>query len=488
MQVSDRARGIRFAVILLVAAVPRIWAAVWDQGIFWPDEIFQTTEPAHHFAFGYGYVAWEFQEGARSWLFPGAIGLWWKLLVALGVTAAPVLIISAKLGMVALGLVGIYASMRIAEKLAGPEAAVICGIFSAAFPPSIVYGSRCMTEMASGPLIAVAALLAFDRSRAKLIVAGCLAGLAIHLRFQNGLITVGLLAWLLAQRRWPDAGFYALGATVIGLAGGLLDLFTWGTAFHSFIANVRFNLIEGRSAEYGVAPLSYYLGVFWSAVGVSALAVAIGLGAAARRATGLLVIVLVYTAAHTAVAHKEFRFLMPIVPLVLGLTGAGLAVFINLIFSRPKAGRKVRTQAVRPVAWILAGVLAAAMGWRTVNASFEDFGQYDGPLLGPQPLWHYGEAVNRLFWKAGERADLCGLAVVAYAPLWSGGYTYLHRDVPILWMMSVEKDAANYVVAPVEFPLSPEYSVIETIGDARLARRPGSCSAPPPSYTRLFPK
>ena len=174
------------------------------------------------------------------------------------------LVVSAKLGMAALAIAGIYASMRIAEKLAGPEAAVICGIVSAAFPPSIVYGSRCMTEMASGPLIAVAALLTFDRSRVKLVVAGALAGLMIYLRFQTGLITVGLLGWLLAQRRWRDAGLLALGATVTGLAGGVLDLFTWGAAFHSFVTNVRFNLIEGRSAEYGVAPLSYYLEVFWA--------------------------------------------------------------------------------------------------------------------------------------------------------------------------------------------------------------------------------
>jgi hypothetical protein len=28
--------------LLVCAAVPRAWAAVFDQGIFWPDEIFKT--------------------------------------------------------------------------------------------------------------------------------------------------------------------------------------------------------------------------------------------------------------------------------------------------------------------------------------------------------------------------------------------------------------------------------------------------------------
>src|SRR5262249_50274808 len=107
------------AAILAVAAAPRIWAAVGDQGIFWPDEIFQTTEQAHRFAFGYGFVSWEFQYGLRSWLFPGALGLFWKLLAWLGVRGAPTLVVSAKLVMVALALLGVYVSMRIAEKLGG---------------------------------------------------------------------------------------------------------------------------------------------------------------------------------------------------------------------------------------------------------------------------------------------------------------------------------------------------------------------------------
>jgi|SRR6185503_9097283 len=478
-------RAGRIAAILVIAALPRIWAAVWDQGIFWPDEIFQSTEPAHHFAFGYGYVAWEFQDGARSWLFPGAIGLLWKLLVALGVTAAPTLVVSAKLGMAALALAGIYASMRIAEKLAGPEAGVICGLLSAAFPPSIVYGSRCMSEMASGPLIAIVVLLTLDRDRRKLILAGCLAGLTIFLRFQNGLIVVALLGWLLAQRRGHHAGLYAVGAAVTGLAGGVLDLLTWGSMFHSFVTNVRFNLIEGRSAEYGVAPAWYYMEVFWSAIGVSAVAVVAGFAAVARRATGLLLIVLLYVAAHTAVPHKEFRFLMPIVPLMLALSGAGLAVLIGRVWNMPKAGAPLH---VRPVAWVVAGVLAATMGWRAAYATFDDFGQREEPLSGPQSVWHAFEEVNRLLWVAGERADLCALAMVEHGPVWSGGYTYFHRDVPIIWMIGVDPAPANYVLAHVDIPLPADYATVETIGQARLARRPGGCSAPPPAYTRLFPK
>src|SRR5579862_7987434 len=132
MRIRWSAGAARIGAILAIAAVPRIWAAVRDQGIFWPDEIFQSTEQAHRFAFGYGFVSWEFQEGARSWLFPGLLGLFWKGVAALGFGTAPALMISVKLLMAALGLAGIYASMRIAEELAGAEAAVFAGLLGAA--------------------------------------------------------------------------------------------------------------------------------------------------------------------------------------------------------------------------------------------------------------------------------------------------------------------------------------------------------------------
>ena len=44
-----------------------------DDGINWPDEIYQSFEPAHRLVFGHGLVAWEFLEGARTWAVPGFV-------------------------------------------------------------------------------------------------------------------------------------------------------------------------------------------------------------------------------------------------------------------------------------------------------------------------------------------------------------------------------------------------------------------------------
>ena len=58
---------------LVVGLVLRIWLALSDDGIYWPDEIHQSVEPAHRLVFGYGMVSWEFAEGARNWAFPGMV-------------------------------------------------------------------------------------------------------------------------------------------------------------------------------------------------------------------------------------------------------------------------------------------------------------------------------------------------------------------------------------------------------------------------------
>src|SRR5262249_45930229 len=148
------------------------------------------------------------------------------------------LLLLARLTMVGLALLGIYASMRIAETLAGPTAALLAGLFGATFPASLIYGHRCMTEMASGPILAVAVWLSLSRERRRLLGAGLLASLAVFLRYQNGLVAAGLLVLLLVARR-QDAVPYAVGAVLGGLCGGALDWITWGRPFHSLFAYLQ---------------------------------------------------------------------------------------------------------------------------------------------------------------------------------------------------------------------------------------------------------
>jgi len=523
---TENKKDITVGVILVLAAIPRLWAAFYDQGIFWPDEIFQTLEPAHRFAFGYGFVAWEFQDGARSWLFPGFIGIVWKLAAWLGFESGPALVILAKVVMVVLSLVSVYVSMRLAEELAGPTAARLTGALTAACPAFLVYASRAMTEMASGPLLVAAAFLTLRSGRANHWTAGALATLACYARYQNGLFALGLLVLLLAHRRWWDVLHYAGGAIVVGLVGGGLDWLTWGRPYHSFWVYVQYNLIEGKSSLYGTAPFHYYLSVAWSSTGLALIAILVGFLVSWVRAQGLWLLVVAYVLAHCLVPHKEFRFLMPIAPLFLALAGTGLAIITEELtswrfpstgatasarpkrhkgssvpeYERPRAEGEPLIPTRTPwLAWIMALLLCAVMGRRASVVTFASMGQYRGSPrgspLGSRSPWHWQEEINVLFWKAAEQRDLCGLGLIELAPVWTGGYTYLHRDVPVLMIpvrtlrnLSPEGlGPVNYLVSPLSVGRPEGYSRVAVSNDLGLFRRSGTCSPPPENYW-LLPK
>lgn len=468
-------------LILAIAAAPRLWAAIGDQGIFWPDEIFQSLEPAHQLVFGYGFTAWELQEGARSWLFPGLLAALWKLLTLLGVHDAPTLVITAKVAMAIGSVAAVYGAMRVAADRGGERAAVLCGCLAIAFPPGIVYGSRCLSETVTAPLVIFAVLLCLgERRRRARFAAGVLAGLAGVIRSQNGLIALGLALMLIAQSRRRDLEAYGSGLVLTVVAGGVLDRMTWGGFFHSFWTYWAFNLEQGGGARFGVEPAGYYAHVLATAVGWPALPLGAGLLLSLRRAPALGLIVLAFVIAHAAVPHKELRFLLPIMPLASSLSALGLSTLLD------RSG-----SLASQLTWGGGLALAIAMASRSVNATFTDFGQNRPPLGGRISVWQQADDVNRLLWRAGERSDLCGLALIGWGPIWSGGFTYLHRDVAFLWASSPEQlavhavDAANYVVAQDHELLPSGYSAIVASGRAVLGRRNGPCTAPP-EETRLF--
>lgn len=464
-------------LLLLAAALPRAWLAWSDHGIFWPDEIYQSLEPAHLFAFGYGVRAWEFEAGARSWLFPGFLGLVLKLLAFAGVDHGLALATGARLVMAAISLAGVYGTLRLAQVMGGPAAGVLGGMFAAAFPLQLLFGSRCMGEAASGTLLVFAALALAQADARRPALAGALSAVAVFVRYTNGVVLLGFIAWLVALRRWAELRRFAGAAAGVGLLGGLLDWATWGAPFHSVRAYLQYNLVENQSVQYGVADATYYASTLGSATGPAVLALALGLVLAGRRAAAPLAVAIAYVLIHSGIPHKEVRFLLPVVPLLLAAAATGVASALA---------------SVRLSMSMTAGVglvLAAAMLQRSVSLTFADAGQYRDQPAGALAPWHATEGVNRLLDFAGRRADACGIWVTGIRGAWTGGYSYLHRPVPIRYATQpASAAAANYALAPtapLPFPLAglaesavalpPEFVPVAESRGWRLYRREGGC-------------
>jgi hypothetical protein len=498
--------------MLPIAAAPRLWQMIADQGVFWPDEIYQTIEQAHRLAFGYGWIPWEFRQGARSWIFPGILAGIVKLASFLGLASSGVgVVMTVRFVMLALALLGVYAAMRIGAHLGGRLGALLAGAMVALCPPLLVFGTRCMTEMASGPLIAMAALLVMKPSTTKrAAIAGVLASMAIFFRYQNGLFGVAFFVLLLATRQWKPLASYTLTATLFGILGGALDWIVWGRPFQSFFVYVRFNLIEGQAARWGVSTFDFYFHTLWTSLQWALPLVVLGFFASFRRARVLPLACLANLAAHTAIPHKEYRFLMPMLPLALGLAGGGLGWLLGGLLPADRTTlTRFQSRRARAGGWI-ATVLAVAIGVvfaeRTRTITFGQMGHYIGGREDGWAPWHAHEGVNRALWEASKHDDVCGIAIIGVPMVSIGGYSYLHHNVPMLGSMSpVDLAATNYLATPRLWPPPPGYQTVKSFEihvrtgprtdkkaslpadyDYVLFRREGGCTPPPPWFTPNF--
>jgi hypothetical protein len=482
------------AAILL----PRAYLAIHDQGMIWADEIFQTLEQGHRLAFGYGLVPWEFRVGARSWLLPGVIAGVMKLFAFFGVGSGAGLATGLKLLFAILSAATFYPMLRMAEAWGGVFALVLLGVVASVFPAGLIYGSRAMAEVASalflswglwllwpwgmgraGKAAAYSVLPALGsrwNGMRVLVLAGVLFGLATVLRYQSGILLAAVLMVVAARRSVRAAAVVAAGAAVVLLLGGLLDWATWGRPFQSVIAYLRFNLIEGGANQWGIAKRGFYLRVLLATNGPAVLILAVGFIAGLRRTWPVALPVLLFLGVHSAIPHKELRFLYPVLPMLLLCAAVGLAVLLaKLPF--PRKRRVAATSALALVLFVAFAVGARYVTFRDIGQRMDAYG-----LGGPTSslVWRAFDERNRLLDQAGTHADICGLAAPTMNPYWTGGYTYLHRRVPILWTGSRrDLDAANYVLmGPGQRLDDARYRSLAKQGAYVLYRREGACTRP----------
>jgi phosphatidylinositol glycan class B len=487
--------GLGVAILL-----PRLYLAVTDVGMIWSDEIFQTLEQGHRLAFGYGLVPWEFRLGARSWLLPGVLGGAMRVLAWLGVGSGAGLTVACKVLFAGLAVAGLYPMLRAAAAFGGGRALLLCGLGACAFPAHLLYGSRALAEVASTPFLTFAVWLLlpwglagrmvrpFHARGGRVFLAGVLLGLSTLLRYQNAVLVPAIVVIVVMRAGLRPGLWVAAGVALLLLGGGLLDWLTWGRPFQSFVVYLRFNLVEGGANQWGIAKRGFYLRTMWSCNGPAVLLLAVGFVASLRRAWPIALLALLYLGALVEVPHKELRFLVPVLPLFLLCAAVGLGVLIERL-PYPASRRRALTLAI--------GFSTVALfTLRAPAVTFADIGQTMETVAAGGPtsrlVWGaFGER-NRLFVEAAKHADLCGLAVPAVNAYWTGGYTYLHRRVPLLWSAApADLAAANYVLLmPGQRLSDPRYLPAAQAGPYALWRRDGACAPPPrasAAHGRLAP-
>ncbi len=439
------------AAVLAAALAIRIWVVLVDRSLYHPDEIYQSMEVAHRLVFGYGLRAWEWVEGARFPLLAWLVAAPMELTHLLGVDT-PSVYVTLTYGLVALASVlGGYGVYRLARSQGAGEAAATLGCAVFLLAPGVVFLShRALAGVVSAPAIVWGMRWALpdDVGRRGRLGGYALLAFATLLRLQNGLFCVALLVILLARRRRRHAA-EALAVFVAGaFVYGAVDWIVWGFPFHSALAYLYFNVVLGKSARYGTQPPWYYATLLFRAfgpLGAAWLAVAF---VGWRRARGLAAMVLVFGGLFALIPHKEFRFLFPVLPLWCALGAVGV---------EQVGARRAPDEGGRRLSAVSALAVVALLGWFGVSfprLTLEDVGRGALRVLPHvRGTARFDQDIDRLLIDLHDQADLCGLRIEGRPVWYTGGYTFLHRDVPIYWSSyepGFDQTQYNYVIAPLE--------------------------------------
>ena len=114
-------RSALLAIIFVLAAIPRVYLALYDDGIYWPDELAKSVEQAHRLVFGYGNVPWEFVRGAVNWTFPALLAGLLRLIAALGLDSPTEYLVALRLCIASLSFAAAYGAYRLAKAYDGDE-------------------------------------------------------------------------------------------------------------------------------------------------------------------------------------------------------------------------------------------------------------------------------------------------------------------------------------------------------------------------------
>lgn len=321
------------AIVLAVLIAWRIVNTSLLKTFFQPDEYWQALEPAHRIAFGYGYLTWEWREGLRSaahpLLFAGAykIADW----LGLDVVAAP------RALQAVIAAAGDWYTYRLAERLLGQSTtgakwALAAAVFSGA---NWYISARTFSNSLETTLTAVALTYwpwnaDYGVSTANYVVSLAIAAMTCVFRPTNALVWVFLGVRLLWQVRARPSLAVRLAVTAIAtgsLALGLsaiVDYQFYGHAVFPPAKFIAFNVVRSLSRFYGVAPWHYYLAQGVPLVLLGFLPVTL-LELWRRRASAGPRLVVFVVFMYSLLAHKEFRFILPLVPLLHVYFGAGMA-------------------------------------------------------------------------------------------------------------------------------------------------------------------
>jgi phosphatidylinositol glycan class B len=391
---TPRARDL--APALGLAAFVQLVCARALGGRLHPDETHQYLEVAHRLVWGYGTTPHEWRSGMRNLALPGLLTGLLRVARALGLDdpRGYIGLVHVLVGALSLTVVTAAYDLTLARTDDRPRAR-LAALVLALWTPWQNLAFRTLGETFSTIALCLALAL-HARSPRRDVLVGVVVALAFVARYPAGLYLIPFAFAYAHARDLRGLARWSLGVALVLLGLGALDALTWGRPWHSVLAYADYNLLRDRARiDYGARPVWFYLLCLPGLAPVVYLAASVR-GAQWRRGALPLGVAVTYLAAMSALAHKEPRFFLPVIPLLV-IAAACVA----------PAWSSLRRGVV--LALCVAHSLIAL-------AVYERSGVCEG------------DAVRAAEWVGRQRHVSAVLLLGVSHP----GYAHLHRDVPVL--------------------------------------------------------
>ena len=446
--------------ILLGAFVLRLGLALASPTIHQADEIYQVAEQANRAVHGYGIQSWEFLAKARSALYPALVVPMFWLDVGPAITQT----LTAAF-FTAFSLIPVAVAFLWVVRPYGVRGGIVAAFMMATWFELVYFAPKPTGDAVSSYFFLAALYLARPSARnASVALAGFSLFLTVALRMQiaPAVAIAGLLALLVNWRQ--RFGPLFAGVVVAMLLTGFIEWLWWGVPFLGHYNYLRLEFARDVSSQFGRQPLTFYGKNYVLFYGAALPVVALLAWSAAKKAPVLLIAALALALPFHFIPHKEYRFLVVAVPVLVMMMGVAAA---DLVARVPSLGAP-RALFTGAAAWVVA-MTAISLG-----------DSY-------RPYWVLDRNHIRAFREIGARPDACGVALVGIRWFHTPGYSGLGRNIPIYEIGREALPAnivaaANYVLVGHKAP-QPEapYVRLHTYQrpEEHIYVRPGTCVPDP---------
>lgn len=416
-------KRILFLILAVFASFLSGISVFYSQGIAWPDEVFQTMEPAFRLVTGKGILTWEFEEKARSILYPFLLSVWMRGVFFF--SEEPLFLYYCTRALLALLYVfsvlqiySFYSEVRVSEEEADENSSkrkfFLFSVLFLLFPLNYYFGFRTLTESISASITIISVFGLMKKEGEidflPLIFFAFLLGMSYGIRFQMGLFLTFFIPPYLYQLWKTTDGKNKISVFLIGFTLGIIsyvvsDFIYYGVPLISTYNYYYFNIVKKIAENWGTSPFYFYLQMYYRFFGLLLLFVFPGIFISFKRLYPILIGLFFFILIHSLISHKELRFVYFSFPILLYFIVLGIEHFYYFLKGKVKYGN---------LFLLLVFLLAA--------------GQYYN-VLTKKIQWNFCNSNLQTFLRA-SKAGVQGNSLIGVFNnfAWGGGYVYLGKN------------------------------------------------------------